>query len=156
MLGGLDDIGAHPLGVDPGGLGEAGQDRLKRGSAHFDGLLDHVVQPGMLERGKDVGEVSEPVLGPGLLEDDEAVRPLAAFDRGLPLAVAAVERQNLGPGGKPQHIAEIIALVAVERNPGVLGKGDIDKQAGGTKIVGGHRSKVQFAAVINRKPPFRG
>src|SRR5215218_8055087 len=45
------------------------------------------------------------ILRPGLLEDDEAIRPLAAFDGGLPLAVAAVERQDLGPGGKPQHIA---------------------------------------------------
>ena len=66
LLGGLDDIGAHPLGVDPGGLGEAGQDRLQRGGAHLDGLLHHVVEPGMLERRKDVGEVGQPVLRPGL------------------------------------------------------------------------------------------
>ena len=29
LLGGLDDIGAHPLGIDAGSLGKAGQDRLK-------------------------------------------------------------------------------------------------------------------------------
>ena len=29
LLGGLDDIGAHPLAVDPGDLGEAGQNRLQ-------------------------------------------------------------------------------------------------------------------------------
>ena len=29
LLGGLDDIGAHPLAVDPRDLGEAGQDRLQ-------------------------------------------------------------------------------------------------------------------------------
>ena len=30
LLGGLDDIGAHPLAVDPGDLREAGQHRLQR------------------------------------------------------------------------------------------------------------------------------
>ncbi|MGY3288551.1 hypothetical protein ACVWWP_001618 [Bradyrhizobium sp. LM3.6] len=120
-------FGAHPFGIDPGGLGEPGQDRLKRGGAHLDGLLHHVVEPGMLERGEDVSEVGQPVLGPGLLEDDEAVRSLAAFNGGLPLAVAAVERQDLGPGGKPQHIAEIIGLISVELDPAVLGKGGVDE-----------------------------
>jgi hypothetical protein len=110
----------------------------------------------MLERCEDVSEVGQPVLGPGLLENDEAVRSLAAFNGGLPLAVAAVERQNLGTGGKPQHIAEIIGLVAVELDPAVLGKGGVDEQAGAAEIVGGHRSKVQFAAVLNRKQYFRG
>jgi hypothetical protein len=30
LLGGLDDIGAHPLATTPGDLGEAGQNRLQR------------------------------------------------------------------------------------------------------------------------------
>ncbi|MGY4629472.1 hypothetical protein ACVWY3_007228 [Bradyrhizobium sp. USDA 4486] len=110
----------------------------------------------MLERGKDVSEVGQPVLGPDLLQDHQSIRPLAAFDGGLPLAVAAIEGQNLRPRGQPQHVAEIIALVAVQRDPGVLGQGSVDVQAGRAEIVGGHGSKVRFAGVLNSKQRFRG
>ena len=70
----------------------------------------------MLQRRKHIGEIGQAVLRPGLGDDRQAVRPLAAGDRGLPFAVAAVEHQNGVAGGEPQHVAEIIALVALERD----------------------------------------
>ena len=73
LLGGLDDIGAHPLGVDPGDLGEAGQHRPQRRGTHLDRLLHHVVEPGVLQRRKDVSEVGQPILRPGL--GDSISRP---------------------------------------------------------------------------------
>ena len=134
LLGGLDDIGAHPLAVDPRDLGEAGQHRLQRGRAHLDRLLHHVVEPRMLQRRKHVGEVGQAVLRPGLGDDAQAVGPLAAGDRGLPFAVAAVEHQNGVAGGKPQHVAEIIALVALERDRFARRQRGIDEQPGAAKI----------------------
>ena len=94
LLGGLDHIGAHPLAVDPRDLGEAGQNRLQSCRAHLDRLLHHVVEPGMLQRREHIGDVGQAVLRPGLGDDRQAVRPLAARDLGLPFAVAAVEHQN--------------------------------------------------------------
>ncbi len=61
----LDDIGPHPLAIDPGDLGETGQDRLQHGGAHLDRLLHHIVEPGMFERREDVSEVGQAVLRPG-------------------------------------------------------------------------------------------
>ena len=122
--------------------------RLKRRGAHLDRLLDDVIEPGMLQQREDVSDVGQPVLRPGLLEDDEAVRPLAALDRGLPFAVAAVEGQNLGAGGKPQHIAEIVALVAVERDAGSwAGGASTNRRGRGNR--GGHRCQAS-----DPWPPF--
>ncbi len=46
--------------------------------AHLDRLLHHVVEPGMFQRRKDIGDVGQPVLRPALGQDLEAVGPLAA------------------------------------------------------------------------------
>ena len=73
----------------------------------------------------------------------EAIRPLAGIDQRLPLAVAAIERQNLGPGGQPQHRA---GSMLWSRSSGTLassGKGAFDGQARAPKISGkGHRSTI--------------
>jgi hypothetical protein len=66
LLGRLDDIGPHPLAVDPADLGEAGQHRLQRRCAHLDRFLHHVVEPGVFQRRKDVSEVRQAILRPGL------------------------------------------------------------------------------------------
>ena len=116
LLGSLDDIGAHPLAVDATDLGEAGQDRLQRRGAHLDGLLHHVVEPGVFQRREDVGDIGQAILRPGLGGDIQTVGPFASRDRSLPFAVASVEHQDGLAGGKPQHIAEIIALVALQRD----------------------------------------
>ena len=64
----------------------------------------------------------------------QAVGPLAALDLRLPFAVAAVEHQDGFAGGKPQHIAQIIALVALQRDSLALAQGGVDEQARGAKI----------------------
>ena len=134
MLGRLDDIGPHPLAVDPRDLGEAGQNRLQRRRAHLDGLLHHVVEPGVFQRRKDVGEVGQAVLWPGPGDDMEAVGPFASGDRGLPFAVAPVEHQDGSSRRQPQHIAEIIALAWRERDRLAGGERCVDKQPGTAKI----------------------
>ena len=57
-----------------------GQDRLQPGGAHLDRLLHHVVEPGVFQRRKDVGDVGQAVLRPRLGGDGQAVGPLAALD----------------------------------------------------------------------------
>ena len=84
----------------------------------------------MFQRRKDVSEVGQAILRPGLGHDRETVRPFAARDRSLPFAVASVEHQDRIARGKPQHIAEIIALVALERDRFARRQRGIDEQPG--------------------------
>jgi len=88
----------------------------------------------MFERRKDVSDVGQAVLRPRLRGDGQAVRPLATLDLRLPFAIAAVEHQDLFAGREPQHIAQIIALVAFEFDPRALLQGGVDEQAGGAKV----------------------
>ena len=48
--------------------------------AHLDRLLHHVVEPGVLQRRKDIGDVGQAILRPRLRDDGQAVGPLAAVD----------------------------------------------------------------------------
>ena len=138
LLGGLDDIGAHPLAVDPRDLGEAGQNRLQSCRAHLDRLLHHIVEPGMLQRREHIGDVGQAILRPGLRARSQAVGPLAAGDLGLPFAVAAVEHQDGVAGGEPQHIAEIVALVRARARPSAPApKGASTNSRGARKSISG-------------------
>ena len=92
----------------------------------------------MLQRRKDIGDVGQAILRPRPRDDRQAVGPLAAFDLRPPFAVAAVEHQDRFAGGKPQHVAQIIALVALQRNFLALAQGGVDEQARGAKIEFGH------------------
>jgi len=119
LFGGLDDVGAHPVDIDPADLGETGSKTGCRVAAPiFHRLLHHVVEPGVFERRKHAAQVGQAVLGSRLAQDVQAIGPFAAGDRGLPFAVASVEHQHSGADCKTQNIAEIIALVAVERHTG--------------------------------------
>ena len=51
-----------------------------------------------------------------------------------PFAVASVEHQHGFACGKPQHVAEIVALVALERDGFARLEGVIDEQARGAKV----------------------
>ena len=93
----------------------------------------------MFQRRKDIGDVGQAILRPRLRDDAQAVGPLAALDLRLPFAVAAVEHQDGFAGRKPQHVAQIIALVALQRDSLALAQGGIDEQAGGAKIEFRHR-----------------
>ncbi len=88
----------------------------------------------MLQRRKDIGDIGQAILRPRPRDDGQAVRPLAALDLRPPFAVAAVEHQDGFAGGKPQHIAQIIALVALQRDSFALTQGGIDEQARGAKV----------------------
>src|ERR1700690_1732811 len=66
------------------------------------------------KRRKDVREMARPPLRRGLGHDFEGVGPFAPRDRSLPLAIASIENQNGFACGEPQHVAEIVALVAFE------------------------------------------
>jgi hypothetical protein len=70
----------------------------------------------MFQRRENVGEVGEVVLRPCLGLDGQAVGPLAACNRRPPFAIAAVEHQDGVARGKPQHIAEVVALVVLQRD----------------------------------------
>ena len=105
----------------------------------------------MFERRKDVSEIGQPILRPGPRHDGETVRPFAARDRGLPFAVAAVEHQDGIARGEPQHIAEIIALVALERDRFARRQRGIDEQPGLAKIVLRHARWVPFRRSFSPK-----
>ena len=82
LLGGFDDIGAHPLAIDPRDLGEARQNRLQSRRAHLDRLLHHVVEPGMFQRRKHIGDVGQAVLRPGLGHDRRGCRAACGLRSG--------------------------------------------------------------------------
>ena len=71
----------------------------------------------MFERRKDVGEIGQPILRPGLGHDGRdcpavcGPRSTACHSPSRPLNTRIVS-----PAAEPQHIAEIIALVALERD----------------------------------------
>jgi hypothetical protein len=134
LFRGLDDIGAHPLAIDPRDLGETRQNRLQPRGAHLDRLLHDVVEPGMLQRRKDVGDVGQAILRSDLVDDRQLIRPLAARDLRPPLAVLSVEHEDGIAGLKPQHIAKIIALVPRQRDALARAQGGVDEQVGGAKI----------------------
>src|SRR5713101_6080217 len=88
----------------------------------------------MFQWRKDVSEVGQAILRPGLGNDRETVRPFAPPDRGLPFAIASIEHQNGVAGGKAEHVAEIIALAALKRDGFARCQRGIDKQPGLTKV----------------------
>src|SRR5258706_16085393 len=89
----------------------------------------------MFQRRKDASELGQAILRAGLRNNGEAVRPFAASNRSLPFAIASIEHENRLAGGKPQHVAEIIALAALERDRFARRKCGIDKQPRFAKIV---------------------
>src|SRR5437868_5894773 len=62
------------------------------------------------------------------------IRTLAAGNRRLPFAIAPVEHENHIAGRQPQHIAEIVTPVAVQRDADTGREGGVDEQAGTAKI----------------------
>src|SRR6266404_295378 len=88
----------------------------------------------MFQWRKDVSEIGQPVLLPGLGHDRQAVGPFAPRDNRLPFAVAPVEGQDALARGQTQHVAEIVALAALEGDGLARGQRGVDKQAGAAKI----------------------
>jgi len=76
LLRRLDCIGVHATNVHTCNLDMPGDDRLKTRGAHFDGLLDHVIQSGMLEGREQEIKVGTQGLGAGLRPDRQRKAPL--------------------------------------------------------------------------------
>ena len=143
LLRGLDHIGAHALEIDPRHLGVPGDHRLQPRGAHLHRLLHQVIEPGMLERREQEMQVARPRLLAHALADQRGQRPLAgAGEPRLPFAVAAVEQQQGIAALEPQHVEQVIGLVAVERNLAAAGQRGIEVDAGGAEIVGWHGAFV--------------
>src|SRR6266446_1322651 len=88
----------------------------------------------MFQRRKDVSEVGQAILRPGLGNNLKTVRPFAPSDRGPPFAIASIEHQYGVAFGKAEHVAEIIALAAPKRERFAHCQRGIDKQPGLTKV----------------------
>ena len=84
-------------------------------------------------------QVERPRLLPDALPDFGRQRPLAGpGELGLPFAVAAVEQQQRVPSAEPEHVEQVIGLLAVERNLVAAGERRIEVNAGGAEIVVRH------------------
>ena len=82
LLGGLDGVGAQPLGLDALGVGVAGEDRQHAGGAELGRLLDDEVGARLLDRGEDQPEVGRAALRPARrAAGDRAAEPAGAGDR---------------------------------------------------------------------------
>src|SRR5262249_11538644 len=114
-------------------------------------LLHDVVEPCMLEQREHVSDIAKPVLLACLPDDMKRLRPLAPGDLGLPFAVATVEGQNRGAAAKPQYIAQIVGLVAVERDAGPFMQGGVDIEARRSEIVLRHSLMFLNKAAFSRK-----
>jgi hypothetical protein len=72
----------------------------------------------------------------------------AAFERGAPFAVAAVEDQNIPSVSEPQHPSEVMRLAAIDRDGNPGGKRHIDVEPGGSEIIMRHDVNVVPPACI--------
>src|SRR5437762_5377789 len=100
----------------------------------------------MFQRCKHISDIGQAILRPGLEGDIQAVGSFAPGDGSLPFAVATVERQDGRARGKPQHAAEIIALVALQGHRLTSRQRGIDKQPGTSKI------ELRHASCSNSEP----
>ena len=74
-------------------------------------------------------------LRPGAVDNAQRHLARAAFKRGAPFAVAAVEDQNLLSVLEPQHPPEVMRLTAIKRDDGSVVKRRIDIEPRGAEIV---------------------
>ncbi len=107
----------------------------------------------MFQRREHVGQIGQPILRPGLGFENQVIGAFAAGKHGPPFAVAAIEDQHRFAGIEPQHVAEIIALVAVKRERAACRQRRIDEEAGAAKVDLRHADSHQgfvFYSVFER------
>ncbi len=93
-------------------LGELGHHRLDGANAHFDRLLDHIIQALALERGKAVPEIGRRGLRGDSLDGLKRHRFLwVAGQPAVPGAVPAVEQDNVVAHNLSQDGGEVERLV---------------------------------------------
>ena len=151
----LNDVGAHPVVVDPRRLGAAGEDRAQTARPHLDGLLHHVIETRVFERREEIVQVTHRRLGAKARVDRQA--DLLASDgreRRPPLAVGPVEDKHGIAIRKPEYVAKVVLLVPIEREHDIGGERGIDVKSGSREVVGSH--DVRIAWTIDRSRCFSG
>ena len=110
------DIGAHALEIDACHLRVPGEHRLQPRDAHLHRLLHQIIEPGVLERGKQKMQIGRARLLARAFADRRRKLPVCrrADEPGPPFAVAAIEQEHLVAVLKPQHVTQIIRLGAIE------------------------------------------
>ena len=147
LFGRFDRIGPHAGEIDTGRLGAMRHDRLQPAGAHFDGLLHHVIEPRMFQRREQVVEIAGALLRARLRFDpQDGGFPRRARKTGAPFAIAAVEDENGIALRQPQHVHEIIRLLARETEFAALLQRRIEKKAGCVEFVAGHGGLARGAA----------
>src|SRR5262249_279925 len=139
LFGGLDGVRPHPLEIDARHLGMPGQHRHQARRAHFDRLLHHVVEARLLKRREQVVEVESWRLRARSLADRERKRAFDAVSQGgPPFAVAAVEHEHRIAALEAEHIAQVMGLHRVEREPSAIVEWGIHVEPWGAKVVAWH------------------
>jgi hypothetical protein len=106
LLGRLDGVGAHSVEIEFSHLRVACRDRGETRNPHLHGLLHHVVETGMFERGKHEMQVASESLGlyaPDKIEDGAS--SALARQTGQPLPVTAIEYPDRSTVGESQNVA---------------------------------------------------
>ena len=163
MLRRLDGVRPHAVEIDALGLGVAHNHRLQAGNAHLHGLLDHVIEPGALERREQVVQIAGRRLRPHLgLDRQDGAAFAGTGETGLPFAVRPIEDQHPVAGCKPQHVAQIMDLGRFQSDCRAGMKSGGDVEAGTAKLVTGHRladrrayERTRGARPYGTKPPGR-
>ena len=130
-------VGANPenleavqaLGIDPLGIGVAGEDRQQAAATEFGGLLGDEVGTGLLDRCEGEPEVGGKALDANARAAGEGAAALACLgDLGQPFAVAAVEHQDRATLGQAHHPEQVMGLVAGQVHEAVRPKGGGDEE----------------------------
>lgn len=137
LLGRLYGIGAHATLVDARRLSSAGQHGLEHSGPHLDRFLHHVVEPRVLEW-------REAKLRPGvrwlvarLLLGPERHGSFSTFQPTAPFAVPAVEGQHGVIVAEPQHVAQVMGLIPLQRHRVPETQRLVDEEARSREIVAG-------------------
>src|SRR5262249_24836172 len=135
-----DSVRPHSLEIDARDLGMPGQHRLQARRAHFDRLLHHVVEARLLERREQVVEIEGWRLRPRALADRERKRAFAAVSQGgPPFALAAVEYEHRIAALKAEHVAQVVGLHRVEREPSAAVERGVQVKPWRAEVVAWHR-----------------
>src|ERR1700738_953882 len=93
-LGSLDCVCTHAAKVDAAHLGVARDHGLQARRPHFHSFLGHVIEPGVLERGKQIMQIQRDALLAGARFDAQHSYALSRMDEGgAPFSFPAVENQ---------------------------------------------------------------
>src|SRR5690606_5361626 len=113
----LDDVAPHPPEVDALGHGMTCEDRLQHGNAELRRLLDHVIEPGPLQRCEEIKNIGTSLLRPDLLQGlQHAVALALERQTRSPLAIPAVENENFCARTQTQNVSQIVRLLGRAAN----------------------------------------